>query len=92
MAVIGAGFGEACRQKLNTGMTLQKSMIVMSYPAFALQLQQYFENLVVIDPANPGEAESGIVGRLKAIDAQQNAKKALLALGTGVRVTHLYVR
>src|SRR5208337_4638945 len=82
LGVVGAGLAEACRQELNTGMTLHKNMIVMSYPAFAQQLQQYFANLVVIDPANPGEAESGIVRHLKVIDAQQNAKKALLALGT----------
>jgi hypothetical protein len=80
--VVGAGLAEACRQELNTRMTLRKNMIVMSYPALAPQLQQYFDNLVVIDPSNPGEAEAGIVRHLKTIDAQQNAKKALLALGT----------
>jgi hypothetical protein len=82
LGVVGAGLAEACRQELNTGMTLHKDMIIMSYPEFAQQLQPYFANLVVIDPAYPGEAEIGIVGHLKAIDAQQNAKKALLALGT----------
>ena len=82
LGVVGAGLAEACRQELNTGMALQKNMIIMSYPPFAQQLQQYFANLVVIDPANPGDAEIGIVGHLKAIDAQHNAKKALLALGT----------
>ena len=82
LGVVGAGLAEACRQELNAAMALRKNMIVMSYPAFAPQLQQYFANLVVIDPANPGEAELGIVGRLKAINAQQNSTKALLALGT----------
>jgi len=82
LGVVGTGLAEACRQELNTAMGLGKNMIIMSYPAFAYQLQQYFANLVVVDPANPGEAETGIVGYLKAIDAQQNAKKALLALGT----------
>ena len=83
LGVVGAGLTEACRQELNAGMALRKSMIVMSYPAFAYQLQPYFgSNLVVIDPANPDGAESGIVRHLKTIDAQQNAKKALLALGT----------
>ena len=82
LGVVGAGLAEACRQELNAAMALGKNMIIMSYPAFAYQLQQYFTNLVVIDPANPDEAEVGIVGRLKAINAQQNAKKALLALGT----------
>jgi hypothetical protein len=83
LGVIGAGLTEACRQELNSGMTLHKHMIVMSYPAFAPQLEPYFgSNLVVIDPANPGGAETGIVQHLKTIDAQQNAKTALLALGT----------
>ncbi len=82
LGLVGEGLAEACRQELNTGMTLRKNMIVMAYPAFAHQLQQYFANLVVIDPTNPGEAEASIVGHLKSIDAQQNAKKALLALGT----------
>jgi hypothetical protein len=83
LGVVGAGLTEACRQELDTGMVLRKNMIVMSYPAFASQLQPYFgSNLVVIDPANPDGAEIGIVRYLKTIDAQQNAKNALLALGT----------
>lgn len=83
LGVVGTGLTEACRQELNLAMTLHKSMIVMSYPAFASQLQPYFgTNVVVIDPANPDRAEIGIVRHLKTIDAQQNAKNALLALGT----------
>ena len=83
LGVVGTGLTEACRHELNTGMTLHKNMIVMSYPEFAQQLQPYFgANLVVIDPANPDGAEIGIVRHLKTIDARQNAKKALLALGT----------
>jgi hypothetical protein len=83
LGVVGAGLTEACRQELNTGMALHKNMIVMSYPAWASEFQPYFgSNLVVIDPANPGSAEIGIVRHLKTIDAQQNAKTALLALGT----------
>jgi len=83
LGVVGEGLTEACRQELNTSMTLRKNMIVMSYPMFAPQLQPYFgSNLVVIDPQNPGAAEIGIVGHLKTLDAQQSTKKALLALGT----------
>ena len=64
-------------------MALKKNMIVMSSPAFASDLQPVFgSNLVVIDPANPGAAEIGIVGHLKNLNAQQSAKTALLALGT----------
>jgi hypothetical protein len=55
----------------------------MSYPAFAPQFLPLFgSNLVVIDPASPDAAEIGIVRHLKSSDAQQSAKKALLALGT----------
>ena len=83
LGVVRAGLTEACRQELNTGMALRKNMIVMSDPAFAPQLQPYFgSDLVVIDPQNPGEAEMGIVQHLRTLDAQQSAKKALLALGT----------
>jgi hypothetical protein len=38
--------------------------------------------LVVIDPAQPDQTELMIVQHLKAIDAGQQAKKALIALGT----------
>lgn len=83
LGIIRGGLSEACRQELSTGMTLEKNMIVMSYPGLAAELQPYFgQNLVVIDPANPDQSEFGIVQRLKQIDAQQSAKTALLALGT----------
>jgi len=83
LGVVGAGLTEACRQELNAGLALRKNMIVMSHPAFAPQLQQYFgSNLVVMDPANPDQVELGILRHLKALDAQQTAKTALLALGT----------
>jgi hypothetical protein len=83
LGVVGAGLSQACLHELNTGMTLGKHLIVMSYPAFAAQFEPSFgSNLVLIDPANPGAAETGIMGYLKSIGAQQNTKKALLALGT----------
>jgi hypothetical protein len=83
LGVVGTGLTEACRQELNTGRALHKNMIVMSHPAFAPQLQAYFgPNLVVIDPASPDRAEFGIVQYLKALDTQQTAKNALLAMGT----------
>jgi hypothetical protein len=83
LGVVGAGLTEACRQKLNTGISLRKHMIVMSHPALVPLLRPPFgPNLVVIDPDNPAGAEIGIVQYLKTIDAQQNAKTALLALGT----------
>jgi hypothetical protein len=83
LGVVGAGLTEACWLELNAGVSLGKHMIVMSSPLFATQLQPYFgANLVVIDPANPVNAEIGIVGYLKTIEAQHGAKNALLALGT----------
>jgi hypothetical protein len=83
LGLVGAGLTEACRQELNAGLVLKKNMIVMAYPEFAPQLQASFgSNLVVIDPTNPDQAELGIVQYLKALDARQTAKAALLALGT----------
>ena len=83
LGVVGTGLTEACSQELNTGLALHKNMVVMSYPTFVPQLQAYFgKNLVVIDPANPDRVELSIVQHLKALDAQQTAKTALLALGT----------
>ena len=83
LGVVGTGLSESCRQELNSGLAFDKHMIVMSYPEFASYLHLYFgENLVVFDPDNPDRAETGIMHYLKALDAQQNAKKALLFLGT----------
>jgi hypothetical protein len=83
LGVVGAGLTEACRQELNVALTLHKTTVVMADPMFAPQLLPSFgSSLVVIDPANPDRAEAGIVQQLKAVDAAQNAKTALLALGT----------
>jgi len=83
LGVVGNGLTEACRQELNTGLALRKNMIVMAYPEFAPPLQAYFgSNLVEVDPLNPDRAEFAIVQHLKALDAQQTAKTALLFLGT----------
>jgi hypothetical protein len=83
LGVIGAGLTEACREELNIGLTLRKNTIIMASPILAQQLQPHWEsNIVVIDPLNPDRTEQGIVQHLKTINAQQNAKNALLALGT----------
>lgn len=83
LGVVGAGLTEACSQELNASLRTGKHMIVMAYPQFVEQLRPIFgSNLIVVDPANPGEAELGIMGYLKSIDAQKGAKTALLALGT----------
>jgi hypothetical protein len=55
----------------------------MAHPIWATHLQPSLgRNLVVIDPAHPELAETGIVQHLTAMHAGQSAKKALLALGT----------
>lgn len=83
LGFIGNGLSDACRHELNAGMKLRKNMIVMSYPELAAQLEPHFgQNLIVIDPAKPDQSERGIVHYLQDLDAQQSAKKALLALGT----------
>jgi hypothetical protein len=83
LGVVASGLSESCRQELNTSLTLRKPTIVMAAPGFLPVLQPFFgSNLVVLDPANPEAAELAIVQHLKTVDAEQNAKKALLALGT----------
>jgi hypothetical protein len=72
---------EAFSLEMNTGITLRKSMIVMSNPEFEKTLRPAFgANLVVIDPANPAQTETAILQRHTTMD--QNKKMALLALGT----------
>jgi|SRR5438874_2715510 len=83
LGVIGTRFSDAGSQELNAALALGKPTIVMTGPALAAQLGATFgANLIVIDPARPDQAEFGIVERLKAMDVEQNTKKALIALGT----------
>lgn len=83
LGVVSSGLADSCWQELQTGLTLRKNMIIMSDPAFASRLRPHFlSKLVLIDPAKPDEAETGIVLYLKTLEAQQSAKAALLALGT----------
>jgi hypothetical protein len=83
LGVVGSELSEACRQELNAGLAIRKPTIVMADPHVAPLLQPSFgSNVIVIDPANPDQAELGIVRHLKSINATQNATKALLALGT----------
>ena len=81
LGVVGAGLTAACRQELRASVDFKKNMLVMTYPASAPEPQRIFgQNLFVIDPANPGAAEVGIVQYLKTIDAQ-SARTTLVALG-----------
>jgi hypothetical protein len=82
LGVLGTGLGEMCRQELNIGLQMHKSVMVMASPHVAAGLVDTFgSNLIVINPANPGEAERTIVQWLTGLHAQQGAKNALLALG-----------
>ncbi len=83
LGVLTTALSEACRRELNLGKKLGKKTVVISEPALARQLEPYFPGgLLVIDPANPANAEQGIVQFLKDADLKQDAAKALLALGT----------
>ena len=83
LGVAGTGLSEACRQELNTGLALPKPTVVIADPLIAPELRPYFgSNLVVVDPEDPDQTELGIVQHLRAVDAQQKARKALIALGT----------
>jgi hypothetical protein len=83
LGVIGTGWSDACSQELNTGISLGKRIIPITTPLFVAELQRYFRsNVIVIDPANPDQAEKAIVQYLKSVDAEQSVKSALLALGT----------
>jgi hypothetical protein len=83
LGVIGTALSNACSQELNTSLTLRKPTMVMADLAVAAQLRPIFgASLIVIDPARPDQAESGIVDRLKAMAVEQKTKAALIALGT----------
>jgi len=83
IGVITVAISGACRQELNMATGLRKNTIVIATPGLASWLESYFPgNLVVIDPLDPAAAEEGIVQFLKKAEIEQNAKKALLALGT----------
>jgi hypothetical protein len=84
LGVVGAaGFSEACRDELNTGIALQKNTMVLCDPALAPVLRPHFgSNLIVLNPADPTQAEADIVQHLKTMHAKNNEQKALLALST----------
>jgi hypothetical protein len=82
LGVVGLVLSEACRQELKVSLTIRKPAIVMADPLIAPELLPSFPNLIVVDPANPDVAEQAIVQHLRAVDGQENAKKALIALGT----------
>jgi hypothetical protein len=83
LGIVGTYLTGACKLEIDVGMALGKNMIVMASPAIATELRPLFgPKLVEIDPTSPDRAELGIVQHLKAIEGQQNAKHAVLALAT----------
>jgi hypothetical protein len=51
-------------------------------PAAALLWTYFRDRLLVVDPANPAQAELAIVDFLGKSNMEQNSRNALLALGT----------
>lgn len=83
LGIITVAMSEFCRQELNKAKAIGRKTIVMAEPVIASQLEPVFPgNILVINPADPAQAESGIVQFLKKTDLEQSARTALLALGT----------
>ena len=83
LGIITSAISESCRQELNHAKALGRKTIVMAEPGTAAQLEPFFPgNILIIDPADPAQAEFGIVQFLKNTELEQNAKTALLAIGT----------
>ena len=83
LGVLTVVLSEACRNELNLAKELSKRIIILAEPGLALSLEPHFPgSIAVIDPADPARAEHGIVEFLRQSGLQQDAAKALLALGT----------
>jgi len=83
LGVITSAISEACWQELNSAKRMGRNTIVMAEPVAASRLEPHFPgNVLMIDPADPAQAESGIVQFLKKTELEQDAKTALIALGT----------
>jgi hypothetical protein len=84
LGVIGAaGLVEACREEIDTGIALHKTTLVLCDPLLEPHLRPSFgANLVVLNPADPAQAETRIVQHLKTIHAKQKEQRVLVALST----------
>ncbi len=83
LGIVTSAMSESCRQELNTAKTLGRKTIVMAEPSIASQLEPFFPgSILMINPAEPAQAELGIVQFLKKTELEQGAKTAILALGT----------
>lgn len=83
LGIVDTYISDTCAQELNTGRSLGKPAIIMTGLAAAAQLVPAFgQSVVVIDPINPDKTELSVVQHLKALNAGQQAKKTLIAMGT----------
>lgn len=83
LGVLTVAMSETCRRELNLSIQLGKKSVVIAEPALAAPLESHFPgSILVIDPANPAQAELAIMQYLKSADLAEDAKKALLALAT----------
>jgi hypothetical protein len=83
LGIVTSAMSESCRQELNTAKVLGRKTIVMAEPSLASQLEPFFPgSILMINPAEPAQAELGIVQFLKKTELEQGAKTAILALGT----------
>ena len=83
LGIVAFGMSDSCRHELNTAKALGRKTIVMAEPAIASHLEPFFPgSVLVVNPLDPAQAEFGIVEFLKRTEMEQNAKTAVLALGT----------
>lgn len=81
LGVVGLGLSDACRHELNVAHAAGKPTIVMANPGHAALFQNLGWNVVEIDPMHPEQAESAIMQRIKATQAD-GTKDAFIVLGT----------
>jgi hypothetical protein len=83
LGVVTVGLSEACWRELDIGKRLGKKTMVIAEPVFAAQLEPSFPgSVLMMNSANPAEAEAGLVQFLENANLKQDTAKALLALGT----------
>ena len=73
VGVLTSEITQACVQELNLGKQLVKKCIVICEPQWAQQLSPYFpDGLLVLNPANPAEAETQLMNFLTAAKLQKD--------------------
>jgi hypothetical protein len=83
LGLVTSVMSESCRQELNFAKALGRRIVVLAEPMSAAQLEPYFPGSILeIDPANPAQAERGIVEFFGRIEMEQTARKTLVGLGT----------